>query len=419
MIMYKRYELKNGIQIVAEKIPHFRSISIGLWFKAGSIYEDHSQNGLSHFIEHMLFKGTKKRTAKDIAQTLEAVGGQLNAFTAKECTCFYSKVIDEHLELALELLSDMVLNSVFDEFEIGKEKGVILEEISMYEDSPDDVVHELLSAEFFGSHPLGQPIIGTRENITDFTREGMVKYFNRFYTPKNLVISVAGNFDDDQLDALLKKYFGDWNEPEHDYDQPTLAKSGNGIAYKYKDIEQTHLCIGCPGVSLGKEDIYPLMVFNNIFGGGMSSRLFQKIREDHGLAYSVFSYPSSYVHGGLFTIYAGMKPSQTSQVVSLIQQEIKSIKSRDINQDEFYMAREQLKGNYILGLESTSSRMTAIGRNQLLMGRILTPDEVLLKIDNVTLDSIYEVLDRMFLKDNTTMALVSRDDLTGRLQDVF
>ena len=417
--MYKRYELNNSIQVVAEKIPHFRSISIGLWFKAGSIYENKSQNGLSHFIEHMLFKGTEKRTAKDIAQTLEAVGGQLNAFTAKECTCFYSKVIDEHLELALELLSDMILNSVFDRAEMEKEKGVILEEISMYEDSPDDVVHELLSAEFFGSHPLGQPILGTADHITGFTKEGMEEYFDWFYTPENLVISIAGNFDDQELTKLLDRYFGGWNKTKHGYMQPKIAQPNSGIFYKYKDIEQTHLCIGCPGLPLGDENIYPLMVFNNIFGGGMSSRLFQRIREDNGLAYSVFSYPSSYVHGGLFTIYAGMKSSQTAQVVSLISQEITSIKNRDITEDEFYMAREQLKGNYILGLESTSSRMTAIGRNQLLMGRILTPDEVLSRIDRVTLDGIYEVLDKMFIKDNTTMALVSRDDLTESLQEIF
>ncbi len=417
--MYKRYKLNNGIQIVAEKIPHFRSISIGLWFKAGSVYEGQKQNGLSHFIEHMLFKGTESRNAKEIAQTLESVGGQLNAFTAKECTCFYAKIIDEHLELALELLSDMVLGSVFDKMEIEKEKGVVLEEISMYEDSPDDVVHELLSANFFGSHPLGQSILGTRENIMAYTREGIMEYFNRFYTPQNLVISIAGNFHDNELVELLERYFGSWGASIHEYNQLTSANPGHGIFYRQKDIEQAHICVGCPGLPLGNEGIYSLMVFNNIFGGGMSSRLFQKIREEHGLAYSVFSYPSSYVYGGLFTIYAGMKPSQTTEVLSIIRQEIKSIKNEGITQEEFYMAREQLKGNYILSLESTSSRMTAIGKNQLLLGRILSPDEILAKIDNVTLDSIYEVLNGMYLEDNTTIALVSREDLTESLIDIF
>ncbi|NLI60816.1 MAG: insulinase family protein [Clostridiales bacterium] len=417
--MYKRCKLRNGIQVVTERIPHFRSISIGLWFKAGSIYENSSQNGLSHFIEHMLFKGTKERTAKEIAQTLEAVGGQLNAFTAKECTCFYSKVIDQHLELALDLLSDMVLNSLFDEREINKEKGVILEEISMYEDSPDDVVHELLSRGFFGSHPLGQAIIGTSDNVMAFTREGMMEYFDGFYTPDNLVISIAGNFDEDELISLLDKYFGGWKKDRPEFTEPQAAQPHSGIFYKYKDIEQTHLCIGFPGLPLGHEHIYPLMVFNNIFGGGMSSRLFQKIREENGLAYSVFSYPSSYVHGGLFTIYAGMKSSQTAQVVSLITEEIDSIKNMDISQEELYMAREQLKGNYILGLESTSSRMTAIGRNQLLIGRTLSPDEILAKIDKVRLDDIYHVLDKMFVKEDRALALVSRDDLTNDLERIL
>ncbi len=417
--MYKRYELKNGIQVVTEKIPHFRSISIGLWFKAGSIYEDNNENGLSHFIEHMLFKGTKKRTAKEIAQALEAVGGQLNAFTAKECTCYYSKVIDEHLELATELLSDMILNSIFDEEELNKEKGVVLEEISMYEDSPDDVVHELLHSKFYGSHPLGQPILGTVENIKNFTRERLLEYFNQFYAPHNLVISVAGNFDDKELISLLDKYFGHWTKPEVKYKRLNMSKPNSGIFYKYKDIEQTHLCIGYPGLPLGHDSIYPLMIFNNIFGGGMSSRLFQKIREDRGLAYSVYSYPSSYVHGGLFTIYAGTKSSHAVQVVSIIEEEIKSIKNRDITQEEFSMAKEQLKGNYILGLESTSSRMTAIGKNQLLLGRILTPDEVLSKIDSVSLENVYELCDQIFKKGKATIAIVSREDLTEKIQGIF
>lgn len=417
--MYKSYKLKNGIQVITEKIPHFRSISIGLWFKVGSIYEDEKEEGLSHFIEHMLFKGTEKRSAKEIAQTLEAVGGQLNAFTAKECTCFYSKIIDEHLELALDLLSDMVLNSTFDPTEIEKEKGVILEEISMYEDSPEDVVHEMLSMEFFGSHPLGKPILGTAKSVDNFTKAGIKEYYNRFYSPENLVISIAGNFQDDQLAILLDKYFEHWNKPTHGHDEPGNHRIGHGIFYRYKDIEQAHLCIGCPGISLGNEEVYALMVFNNIFGGGMGSRLFQRIREEHGLAYSVFSYPSSYVYGGLFTIYAGMKPSQAAEVTSLIWEEIMAIKNRNITQEEFYMAREQLKGNYILGLENTSSRMTALGRNQLLVGKITTPNEVLSKIDNVKIEDIYIVLNNMFLKDNVTMALVSREDQGPILKEYF
>ncbi|MFY9177729.1 MAG: pitrilysin family protein [Caldicoprobacterales bacterium] len=417
--MYKRLELKNGIQVVVEKIPHFRSVAIGLWFKAGSVYESKNENGLSHFIEHMLFKGTKKRSAKDIAQTLEAVGGQLNAFTAKECTCFYSKVIDEHLELALELLSDMVLNSIFDERELDKEKGVVLEEISMYEDSPDDVVHELLHNKFYDAHPLGQSILGTAGNIKSFTREGLLEFFDKFYAPNNLVISVAGNFDNNRLISLLEKYFGNWDKPDSRLIRLETPQSNSGIFYKYKDIEQTHLCIGYPGLPIGHKSIYALMVFNNLFGGGMSSRLFQKIREDKGLAYSVYSYPSSYVHGGLFTIYAGIKSSQTAQVVSIIAQEIESVKNRNITKEEFYMAREQLKGNYILGLESTSSRMSSIGRNQLLLGRILTPDEVLTRIDNVTLDDIYDLFDHIFGKKQPVIALVSKDDLSEKIQGIF
>ncbi|NLJ41918.1 MAG: insulinase family protein [Clostridiales bacterium] len=417
--MYKRYELSNGIQVITEKIPHFRSVSIGLWFRVGSVYENSSQNGLSHFIEHMLFKGTTSRSAKDIANALDAVGGQLNAFTAKECSCFYAKVIDEHLELALELLSDMVLNSTFNNGELEKEKGVILEEIAMYEDSPDDVVHELLSSKFFGSHPLGRPILGIAKNIKEYTQNGILKYYDLFYSPGNLVISIAGNFNRQDLIKLLEKYFGGWYKPGHEYIQLQFASPHNGISYKYKDIEQAHMAIGYPGVSLGDDDIYPLMVFNNIFGGGMSSRLFQRIREDNGLAYSVFSFPSSYKHGGLFTIYAGMKSEQTERVASLIADEIDSIKDTGITNNEFSMAREQLKGNYILGLESTGSRMTAIGKNQLLLGKVLSPDEIMQKIDNVTLDSVYQAVNRVFSKGYKTIAFVSREDLTVNIQDIL
>ncbi|HZJ83171.1 MAG TPA: pitrilysin family protein [Clostridia bacterium] len=417
--MYKGFELENGIRVVTENIPHFRSVSIGLWFKVGSINEADGQEGLSHFIEHMLFKGTKKRSSKEIAQTMDAVGGQLNAFTAKECTCLYSKVMDEHLELGLDLLSDMVLNSIFDSTEMEKEKGVILEEISMYKDSPEDVVHELLSSEFFRSHPLGKPILGTITSVTSFTKDQIKEYYDYFYGPGNLVISIAGNFQEDKLRLLLDKYFGGWGKTAHIFNELDIYTAGEGAFYRHKDIEQAHLCIGCPGIPLGDEDIYALMILNNIFGGGMSSRLFQSIREEKGLAYSVFSYPSSYVHGGLFTVYAGIKPSQVAQVVSLIHEEVQGMKNKNISQEEFNMAREQLKGNYILGLENTSSRMTALGRNQLLVGKITSPDEVLDKINKAKMEDLYRVLDNMFLKDHTTMALVSRNDLRQEIQGIF
>lgn len=417
--MYQRYELNNGIQVVTEKIPHFRSVSIGLWFKVGSVDETEKENGLSHFIEHMLFKGTTNRTAKEIAEAMDAVGGQLNAFTAKECTCFYCKVIDEHLELALNLLADMVLNSTFDNIELQKEKGVILEEIYMYEDSPEDLVHDLISSAYFGSHRLGQPILGSIENLNRFTRDEMLDFFKRFYTPDNLVIALAGNFNENDLIPLIEKYFGDWDRSYAERVQYSSFDSNKKFTFKRKDIEQVHLCIGGPGVQLGSDRAYPMLVFNNLFGGGMSSRLFQEIREERGLAYSVFSYPSSYLNAGLFTIYAGMKPEQTITVASLIREEIEKIKSKGISQEEFQKAKEQLKGNYILGLESTSSRMTAIGRSQLLLKKITSPTEILNKIDNVSISDVYSIIDETLNPDEFAAATVAREDWTEQLKKIF
>jgi predicted Zn-dependent peptidase len=418
--MYKRHELRNGIKVVTERIPHFKSVSIGFWFKAGSAYESEAENGLSHFIEHMLFKGTETRTAKEIAETMDSVGGQLNAFTAKECTCFYCRVIDEHLDLGINLLSDMVLHSVLEPVELNKEKGVILEEIYMYEDSPEDIAHDLLAKAFYGTHSLGQPILGNQCNIERFDRDEMFSFFDRFYTPDKFVISVAGNFDENNLIDLIERYFGDWQRKSvNPIENTEILDSCNDVLFKKKDIEQVHLCVGTPGIAMGEDDIYPLMVFNNFFGGGMSSRLFQKIREDHGLAYSVFSYPSTYKAGGMFTIYAGMKPAQLKDVASLIMDEIQLARRHRISQSEFAMAKEQLKGNYILGLESTSSRMTAIGKSQLLLGKTTTPEEVLNKIDSVVLDDVHDVVDRVLDMQRAAVSMVARDDLTGIIENVF
>ncbi|MBM7581434.1 putative Zn-dependent peptidase [Caldicoprobacter guelmensis] len=412
--MYKRYQLQNGIRVVTEKIPYFRSVSIGVWFMAGALYEDRDKSGIPHFIEHMLFKGTKNRTAKQIAQAMDAVGGQLNAFTAKECTCYYSNVIDEHLPTAVDVLSDMVINSLLDPVEMDKEKGVVLEEILMYEDSPEDLVHDLLAEALVGTHPLANSILGDQRFIIDLTRERLVSFLEEKYLPQNMVISVAGNFDEQQLVDLLEKFFGDWKRD-----------SGCGVKqcgvplpiyqcrnlFKWKDIEQVHMCIGYPGIPLGQDDVYPLMIFNNLFGGGMSSRLFQNIREDKGLVYSVMSYPSFYTCGGLFTIYASMKPSQARKVADLIMEEINRVKKEGISYDEFNTAKQQLKGNYILGLESSSSRMNAIGKSELLLGVVRTPEEILEKIENVTMDDVMRVLEQVLSPDTIAIAVVGRENV--------
>lgn len=415
--MFKTTQLENGVRIIWEKIPHFRSASIGLWFLAGSAYEKTEENGLSHFIEHMLFKGTEHRSARQIAETMDSVGGQLNAFTSKEYTCYYFKVIDEHIELGLDLLSDMILHPTFDQKELSKEKSVILEEINMYEDSPEDLVHELLSKAYFGNHPLALPILGTSERLVQYTRDDLLSFMNRYYTTDNLVISAAGNFMEDDLIAMINSYFGKWKQKAKTARQEKINFTNTDILFARKDIEQLHLSLAFPGIETGSDDMYPLLIMNNILGGSMSSRLFQRIREQKGLAYSVFSYSSNYLAGGMYNIYAGIKPSQAIEVLELILEEVNALKNKGITEEEFYTAREQLKGNYIMGMESTSSRMNAMGRSKILLEKAMTPTEVIDKINGVSLEDVQRIILNMFGPGRIAAALVGPEDIRMKVKD--
>ncbi|WP_202708735.1 M16 family metallopeptidase [Sporosalibacterium faouarense] len=406
--MYDKFNLNNGVRVVTEKIPHVKSVSIGVWIEAGSRYENSNNNGTSHFIEHMLFKGTEKRTAKQIAESIDNIGGQLNAFTSKECTCFYAKVLDNHLPIAIDVLSDMLLNSKFDEEEIKKEQSVVVEEINMYDDSPEDVAHDLLSKTIFDGNSLALPILGDVNTVKNLTRKDIIDFFNMHYIPGNTVISIAGNFDMVETRKLLEESFGNWhvNGSTPSIDLP--PKLTQRLKYKSKDTEQLHLCLGLEGVSQGSDELYSLLVLNNVFGGSMSSRLFQRVREERGLVYSIFSYPSSYKNVGIFTIYAGLNPNQLLNVTELILEDINDIKDVYLSKDEIYRSKEQLKGNYILGLESTSSRMTSLGKSELLLGKINSPREILEKIDKVSLEGVKEVTDRVFNFDKLNIAYVGK-----------
>jgi predicted Zn-dependent peptidase len=394
--MHRKFTLKNGVRVVCERIPYVRSVSAGIWVKTGSRNENPKNNGISHFVEHMLFKGTKTRNAAQIAECIDNIGGQLNAFTGKECTCFYSKTLDEHIEIALDVLSDMFFNSVFDKKDIALEKKVIYEEISMYEDSPEELVHDLLSETVWGGSSVGYPILGTKSSLKNINRRMILEYMDERYVQPNTVISVAGNFEEDRLDALLDKYFGGWEQKKGREGESRKIEFRPEISIKEKDTEQVHICMGFEGVKTGDDDIYPLLAVNNILGGGMSSRLYQKIREEKGLAYSVYSYPTTYMDTGLFTIYAGMKPENLKEVTSLIEEEVEDIRRNGITQAELVRTKEQMKGNYILGLESTSSRMNNIGKSELLLEYIYTPDEILGKISSMTMDDIERVIRRIF-----------------------
>jgi len=404
--MYNKIVLDNGLRIVTEYIPYVKSVSIGIWVEAGSRKENLENNGISHLIEHMLFKGTKNRSAKEIAESIDNIGGQINAFTSKECTCYYVKVLDNHIDVAIDVLSDMLFNSLFDSDEIIKEKSVIYEEVKMYEDSPEDLVHDLLSQTIFNGNPLSYPILGSRESLEKIKREDILAYYENYYVPSNTVLSIVGNFNFEETIKIIKKYFSKW-EPKkriiEKYDTPVIC---HNISKKKKNIEQLHFCLGTEGIPQGEDDLYALLILNNIFGGSMSSRLFQDIREDKGLVYSIYSYPSSYKDIGIFTIYAALNPDFFIDVIDIIMENINIIKKDYLTEDEIYKSKEQLKGNYILGLESTSSRMTSIGKSELLFGKIISPQEIAAKIDRVELKDIIKVVNRIFDKNKYNVAYV-------------
>lgn len=412
MQMHTMKKLKNGMTLVYEKLDDFKSVSIGIWIKTGSINESKENNGISHFIEHMLFKGTEKRSARDIAVEMDNVGGQLNAFTSKECTCYHAKVMDKHFGVAVDVLCDIVQNSIFDEKEIAKEKGVVLEEVSMVEDTPEDLVHDLLSRGVFAGHTLGLPVIGNKDAISSFTRQDIKTYMEQCYTAENIVVAIAGQFEEDamlqmleeKLSALPEKCTGTCmnsrSKPEH----------AKGSTSKTKETEQVHVCLGLPGYPMEDKKLYSLHVVNNILGGGMSSRLFQKIREEKGMAYSVYSYPSAYAETGLFTLYAGTSPKQVEPVIKMMLEEVDKVKKEGLTQIEVDQAKEQLKGNFILGLESTSSKMNILGKSQTLIGKVIEEEETLARVDAVTLDTVMEIVPEVLDESKIFAALVGKTE---------
>ncbi|MCL1936213.1 MAG: insulinase family protein [Defluviitaleaceae bacterium] len=382
--------LKNGIRVILENIPYLRSVCLGIWVKNGSRHESVSTNGISHFMEHMLFKGTKTRTAKDIANEMDSVGGQLNAFTSKEYTCYYTRTLDTHVSKGLDILSDMFFNSNFDNDEIEKERNVIIEEINMYEDTPEEVASDLLQHSVWQNYPLGFSILGTKKSISSFNSDTFKNFWKEKYTPKNIVIAVAGNFKKEEIVDMIKSHFEDF-EIKGDVNTPKDALYRPTVVTKEKDIEQIHLQLGFPSINLKDDNIYAMAALNTIFGGGMSSRLFQKIREENGLAYSVYSYNSSHEDVGLFSIYASLIKENVKDVLVYIFKEIQDLKIQRIDNIVLNRTKEQLKSNYILSLESSSSRMSNIGRSLVMLNRVLTPDQVLCKIESVTVEDVFNL----------------------------
>ncbi len=401
-------KLVNGIVIVLEKISFVRSIALGIWVENGSKHESETMKGMSHFIEHMMFKGTTNRSAKMIADDMDEIGGQINAYTSREYTCYHTRTLDTHFDRALDVLSDMILNSKFDENELDKERNVIIEEINMYEDSPEEQVHDLLSENVFLENSLGYPILGTKDTLNSFDSNIMKKYLKEHYTPNNMVISIAGNFDKDHAINELEKRFSGFRNDAPDLNFELSPKYHTCNVKKEKDIEQVHMCIGFPGVKTGDKEVYTLAILDTIFGGGMSSRLFQKIREEKGLAYSTYSYPSNYKEIGIYKIYSSMSANQVPEVYSLILQEIKGLKTNPITEDQLAKTKEQLKSSYIISLESTINRMMAIGRTQLILNKVQTPDELINKIDSVSLSDVNLLIDQIFKESQMSVAMVGK-----------
>ncbi|TCP58881.1 putative Zn-dependent peptidase [Tumebacillus sp. BK434] len=384
--MIYREVLQNGIRVVIEEIPSVRSVSLGIWVGAGSRDESPQNNGVTHFIEHMMFKGTEKLNARQIAELFDGIGGQVNAFTSKEYTCYYAKVLDEHFGLALETLGDMVLNSKFAEEELAKERRVVLEEIKMYEDAPDDLVHDMIAEVVFQKHPLGYNILGTEANLNAFVPQDLFSYMEEKYTTDNVVIAIAGNVKRDHAVALASKLFGHL-QPSRISRQEEQAVFHAGKAIRNKKTEQAHIVLGAPGIAYDDPMIYPVILFNNVLGGSSSSRLFQEIREERGLAYSIYSYHTAYKDIGMFGLYVGTAPERAQHVLDLCEQVLGGIAQHGITADELNKAKEQVKGSLMLSLESTSSRMSRLGKNELL-GRHISLDEMVDKIKNVTLEDV-------------------------------
>lgn len=402
--MLQKHVCPNGLRIVLEDIPSVRSVTIGIWIRTGSRDEQQENNGISHFLEHMFFKGTKTRTAKDIAEAFDSIGGQVNAFTSKEYTCYYAKVLDTHKDYALEVLGDMFFNSSFDEEEMEREKKVVLEEIKMSEDTPDDIIHDLLSQASYGDHSLAYPILGTENTLASFKPKDLREYMKKNYGPDNIVISVAGNVDETffkKVESLFGNY--ETHQAADGYEQPIFVPKH---IERQKESEQAHLCLGYNGLSIEDNDLYSLVIMNNVLGGSMSSRLFQEVREQRGLAYSVFSYHSSFMDNGLLTIYAGTSKEHLPLLRRTVTNTITDLLENGLTDKELTNSKEQLKGSLMLSLESTNSKMSRNGKNELLLNKHRSLDEMIEEIDAVDHNSINNIIKHVF-DGNYSSALIS------------
>jgi len=412
--------LDNGARLVTEEIPYLRSVAIGIYVGVGSRDETDQVNGITHFIEHMLFKGTARRTAKDIAEAFENIGGQLNAYTSKEYTCYYARTLDENFEEALDILFDMVFGSIFAEKELLTEKGVISEEIGMYEDSPDELIHDVFSRVLWRNHALGRPILGTKETVFGLERDEVIGYYRRYYVPSNMVIAVAGNVKN----AVVRDRIGEWLL--HTQNSRVLrAKTAlsfpveNKLELVVKDTEQVQICIGAPSIPYSHEDRHVQNIMNSLLGGGIGSRLFQTIREQKGLAYSVYTYPTSYSDSGAFCTYAATSPEKVPDLMAALGEEMEKFRTSGVTEEEVNRAKRQVKANMYLGMESVMNRMSRLGKSVLFYDRIIPLEEIIDKVMVITPEDVQRFAGEVLRPDQLCLAAIGSQEALSMVEKGF
>jgi len=401
--MYHKTVLENGLRIISEQLDHLKSVSLGIWVNAGSRDEEPEQNGISHFIEHMVFKGTHNRSTFQIAKELDSIGGMSNAFTAKENTCFHARVLGKHFDRLADILSDIFLHSLFDPLDMERERQVILQEISMVEDSPDENVHVLLNRRFWEDHPLGLPILGTNETVAAIQKETIVEYMGRSYGPENVIVSAAGNIQHETLVSYLRPLFEEL-EPGGVAKDRVPPRSNSGISCQEKDHEQVHLCLGAEAPSMKDDRRYACALFNVLLGGNMSSRLFQEIREKRGLAYSVYSFHSAYCDSGMFGVYLATDNGNINPALETIENEIRKIQEGDVTTDDLVAAKEHLVGGIYLSSENPDNRMMRIAKNEMVFHRYVSYEELVGRMEKVTIDEIVAIAEDIFRKGKVFVA---------------
>src|SRR5438309_4924614 len=402
----RREVLPNGLTIISEEMKHIRSISIGIWIKTGSRDEDLAWNGISHFVEHMVFKGTQHRSAEEIARQVDSIGGNIDAFTAKECVSFSMKVLDEHLPIALDVLSDLVLNPVFDANDISRERGVILEEIKMDEDNPDYLVHEIFTQNFWKDHPLGRPILGTRDTVKRFDRTPVTDFYAQRFSPGNMIITAAGYLDHERFVKVAAKHFEQMKPVSNGFHSSPPKIVPKIILKNKKSLEQVQICVGVPSYPITHERRHTSYILNTLLGGGMSSRLFQNIRERQGLAYAIYSDLNPYRDTGCLSIYAGTSRESAVKVVESVVSEFQKLKSDAVSGEELQRAKDQLKGSLMLSLESSTARMSNLARQEMYFDRFYGLDELIEKIESVTAEELQGLANEFFQTDSIAVTVL-------------